>query len=117
MAIFGGGKHGQGGEADSRAVRLPPLPPEALDPAQRQFHDESVAFIDKAFSGFAARRDDGALLGPWTVWLRQPAIGQATQALVAAIAKLDALPKRAHEIVILAVVVVAAVWLAVTILG
>lgn len=106
MAIFGGGKHdgdSEGGSGAVRAERLAPLPPESLDPAQRAFHDESVAFIKSSFSGFATQRADGALLGPWTAWLRQPAIGQATQALVAAVAKLDALPKRTHEIVILAV--------------
>ena len=99
-SLFGGG-----GEKHDHAValRLPPLPPGELDNRQRAFHDESVAFIKTAFSGFKTQRDDGALLGPWTAWVRHPAIGQASQALVAAIAGLKALPKRVHEIVILAV--------------
>ena len=105
VSLFGGG--GGGGEGDKGPalpeLRLPPLPPGDLDKTQRLFHDESVAFIKAAFSGFRTQREDGALLGPWTVWLRHPAIGQAAQALVAAVAGLHALPKREHEIVILAV--------------
>ena len=84
-------------------MRLPPLPPETLDADARAYHDESVRFIDETFSGFRTRDERGALLGPWTVWIRDPAIGRATQALLTAIGQLDALPKRTHEIVILAV--------------
>ncbi len=84
-------------------MRLPPLPPEVLAADQRAFHDESVAFISAAFSGFKTQRDDGALLGPWTVWVRNPEIGRAAQGLIAAIADLKSLPKRVHEIIILAV--------------
>ncbi len=94
---FGGGKQGNGPE------RLSPLSPGDLDKAQRAYHDGSVAFIKATFSGFQTQREDGALLGPWTVWVRDPAIGQAAQALLTAISTLDALPKRVHEIVILAV--------------
>ena len=104
MALFGGSKDG-GTEKhqDPPALRLPPLPPRELDKAQQAFHDEAVALIKTAFSGFRAQRDDGALLGPWTAWVRHPAIGQAAQALIGAIARLNVLPKRVHEIVILAV--------------
>ncbi len=84
-------------------MRLPPLPPETLDADARAYHDESLRFIDATFSGFRTRDDRGALLGPWTVWVRDPAIGRATQGLLTAIGQLDALPPRAHEIVILAV--------------
>jgi 4-carboxymuconolactone decarboxylase len=101
MAGWFGTKGGK--QQHGPALRLPPLPPDDLDTTQRAFHDQSVAFIKAAFSGFQTQRDDGALLGPWTVWVRHPAIGEAAQALVAAIAALNALPKRVHEIVILAV--------------
>ena len=84
-------------------MRLPPLPPDELADNQRAFHDESVAFTTAAFSGFMTQRGDGAMLGPWTVWIRHPEVGRAAQGLIAAIAALEALPKRAHEIVILTV--------------
>ena len=103
VSLFGSSSGGANNHGTAAAERLPPLPPEQLDKAQRAFHDESVAFITAAFSGFRTQRDDGALLGPWTAWVRHPAIGQASQALVAAVGKLGALPKRVHEIVILVV--------------
>ncbi len=62
-----------------------------------------MAFNEKTFSGCMTRRADGALLGPWSAWVRHPAVGRASTALVAAIAALDALPPRVREIVILAV--------------
>ena len=83
--------------------RLPPIAPERLDPEQKVFHDASVAIIEKKFSGgFATRDAEGALIGPWSVWIRDPDVGHAARALTSAIAALDGLPKRAHEIVILA---------------
>lgn len=82
--------------------RLPPLAPERLDRDQRAFHDEAVALIDRQFPGvFETRTADDALIGPWSVWIRDPEVGRAAQALTGAIARLDALPRRAHEIVIL----------------
>ena len=74
-----------------------------LDGERRAFHDASVAFNEKTFDGFLTQRSDGALLGPWTVWLRHPAIGGAATALVGAIGRLGALPPPIREIVILAV--------------
>ncbi len=60
--------------------------------------------IDKTFGDtFATRTAEGALIGPWSVWVRNPEVGRAAQALTGAIARLDALPPRAHEIVILTV--------------
>lgn len=85
-------------------MRLPPIPPDQLAGDQRDFHDEAVALIAGKFpSNFKTRREDGALLGPWTAWVREPAIGRASQALIASIARLGALSPRVHEIVILTV--------------
>ena len=82
--------------------RLPPLTPERLDPDQRAFHDEAVKLTEKEFAGVLKTRTvDGALIGPWSVWIRNPEVGRAAHALTGAIARLEALPKRAHEIVIL----------------
>ena len=82
--------------------RLPPIAPERLDPEQKAFHDASVQIIGTKFSGgFATRDADGALIGPWSVWIRDPDVGHAARTLTSAIAALDGLPKRAHEIVIL----------------
>ena len=86
-------------------MRLPPIPPADLDDAQRAYANTSAAMIgrrgfDKLFKTHDAA---GALIGPWSVWLRHPAIGEAAAALSKAVSELDALPPRAHEVVILTV--------------
>ena len=84
-------------------MRLPPMPPADLDESQRGFAEASDAMIqrrgfDKLFKTHDAQ---GALLGPWSVWLRHPEIGKAAAMLTKAVSELDALPPRAREIVIL----------------
>ncbi len=84
-------------------MRLPPIPPANLDESQRAFAETSGAMIqrrgfDKLFKTHDAQ---GALIGPWSVWLRRPEIGKAAAMLSKAVSEIDALPPRAHEIVIL----------------
>ena len=84
-------------------MRLPPIPPADLDEPQRAYAETSGAMIrrrgfDKLFETHDAR---GALIGPWSVWLRRPEIGKAAATLTKAVSDLDALPPRVHEIVIL----------------
>ena len=86
-------------------MRLPPLSPATLDEPQRAFADKAEAMIkkrgfDKSFKTHDAQ---GALIGPWTIWLRHPAIGEAAAMLTKAVSELDALPPRAHEVVILVI--------------
>lgn len=84
-------------------MRLPPIPPAELDEAQRAYADSSHAMIRKlGFDKLFATQDaQGALLGPWSIWLRHPEIGKAAAMLTKAVSELDALPPRAHEVVIL----------------
>ena len=86
-------------------MRLPPIPPADLDDAQRAYAERSEAMIkERGFDKLFQTRDaQGALLGPWSVWRRHPAIGEAAAMLSKAVSTLDALPPRANEIVILTV--------------
>ena len=84
-------------------MRLPPIPPAELDESQRAYAETSEAMIkkrgfDKLFKTHDAA---GALIGPWAVWLRHPEVGKAAAMLSKAVSELDALPPRAHEVVIL----------------
>ena len=86
-------------------MRLPPIPPEHLDADQRAFHEGAAAMIERRQFDrhFTTKDENGALLGPWSVWVRHPAIGAGAGAMSKAIADLDALPPRVREIVIITV--------------
>ena len=53
-------------------MRLPLIAPDQLSDQQRPLYDDMKAGIAKGFRGFASQRKDGALLGPWNPWLREP---------------------------------------------
>ena len=59
-------------------MRLPLIPPSDLTPEQRALYDDMREGIAKNFKGFIAIREDGALLGPWNLWLHEPAFGKAS---------------------------------------
>jgi 4-carboxymuconolactone decarboxylase len=83
-------------------MRLPILPPDKLGPEQRPLYDAFRAQIDGGFNGFKTVREDGALLGPWSVWIHEPAVGEATRVLLDAISGLHRLPDAAKQVAILA---------------
>ena len=58
-------------------MRLPTLPPDQLIAEQRALYDRNVEQIAYGFTAFKTTREDGALLGPWGVFLHEPAVGQA----------------------------------------
>lgn len=95
-------QHGLGG-------RLPLLRPDALSPAQRKTYDtiqtEMVPWAEK--SGFKAKNDDGALIGPFNSILLSPEITDAFLALQAAEQAHTTLTARVRQVVILTV---GAVW-------
>ena len=66
-------------------MRLPTIPPDRLTPEQRALYDRSREQIAKGFTAFTTARDDGALLGPWGVFLHEPAVGQAHYDQIAAV--------------------------------
>ena len=88
--------------------RLPRWAPQDLDPAQREVYD-SIAGGRRAQGPqlFRLTDDRGALEGPFNAFLLQPRIGNALQALGAAVRYDTTLGDRAREIAIL---VVAVAW-------
>src|ERR1700730_2208157 len=57
-------------------MRLPFLPPPDLSPEQRPLYEDMRDGIGRSFHGFAAIREDGALMGPWNPWLHAPRMGK-----------------------------------------
>jgi 4-carboxymuconolactone decarboxylase len=85
-------------------TRAEPIPPERLTAEQRSYYQQSKRQIEQQFSPDSipsAIADNGALLGPWSVWLRSPDLGAAFAALQGTINTLQALPPRAQQVVIL----------------
>ena len=60
-----------------------------LKPSQKALYQAFTARIGKKYSVFKAVREDGALLGPWSVWLQVPAVGEPVRQLIEAV---DAMP-------------------------
>ena len=50
-------------------MRLPPIAPEHLSAEQRDLYDDMVGVIKRNFGELIARRQDGALIGPFNGWL------------------------------------------------
>ncbi len=84
-------------------MRLPTLPPDQLTAEQRALYDRNRAQIAHGFTAFKTAREDGALLGPWGVFLHEPAVGQAHYDLIGAITAMKRLPPSAKQVAILVV--------------
>ncbi len=84
-------------------MRLPTLPPDQLTAEQRALYDRNRAQIAQGFTAFTTTRDDGALLGPWGVFLHEPAVGQAHYDQIAAITAMKRLSPAAKQVAILVV--------------
>jgi hypothetical protein len=84
-------------------MRLPILPPAQLSAEQKPLYDAFRQQIDGGFTGFKAVREDGALLGPWSVWIHEPKVGEPMRVLLDAISGLKRLPDPAKQIAILVV--------------
>ncbi len=76
-----------------------PDPPAELSAEQRPLYDDMKAVIERNFTGFKAIREDGALIGPWTPWLRWPQYGGWD--LVKALSLSPTLPRELRELAIL----------------
>jgi 4-carboxymuconolactone decarboxylase len=57
--------------------------------------------IAQSLQGFVNIRDDGALLGPWNPWLREPKFGKPVWELTKAMAFNPSLPPAVREVAIL----------------
>ena len=84
-------------------MRLPTLPPDQLTPEQRVLYDRNREQIAHGFTAFKAVREDGALLGPWGVFLHEPAVGQAHYDQIAAVTAMKRLAPSAKQVAILTV--------------
>ena len=85
-------------------MRLPPLPPERLDPAQRALYDEITGGPRATGPQLFELTDGlGRLNGPFGIMLHSPAVGSALQAVGAAVRYRSVLTDRVREAAILAV--------------
>ena len=84
-------------------MRLPTLPPDQLTAEQRALYDRNIEQIAHGFTAFTTARDDGALLGPWGVFLHEPAVGQAHYDLIGAVTAMKRLAPSAKQVAIIVV--------------
>ena len=84
-------------------MRLPLVPPDQLDREQRALYDRCRRQIERGFTAFKTQNADGALLGPWGIFIQEPQVGTAHYDLVDAITKLKKLPDAAKQVAILSV--------------
>ena len=84
-------------------MRLPLLPPEKLSAEQKPLYDAFRKQIDGGFNAFKTVREDGALLGPWSVWIQEPKVGEAMRVFLDAISTMGRLSDEVKQIAILAV--------------
>ena len=82
-------------------MRLPIIPPDRLSDEQKVLATDMKEGIAKSFQGFVNIRDDGALLGPWNPWLREPKFGKPVWELTKAMAFNPTLPPAVREVAIL----------------
>jgi 4-carboxymuconolactone decarboxylase len=82
--------------------RLSPLPPAALDDAQRALYREIIEGA-RAGQPFASTGAGGELLGPFDALLRVPELGQAVQRVGESLRFAGTLAPRLRELVVLAV--------------
>ena len=84
-------------------MRLATLPPGQLTPEQRALYDRNREQIAHGFTAFKTKREDGALLGPWGVFLHEPAVGQAHYDVIGAITAMKRLSPSAKQVAIIVV--------------
>jgi hypothetical protein len=82
-------------------MRLPILDPKDLSNEQKPLYEDMRAGIESHFKGFVNMRPDGALLGPWNPWLREPQFGKPVWELVKAMVSNPSLPAAVREVAIL----------------
>lgn len=82
-------------------MRLPIIPVNELAAEQKPLYDDMRQGITANFQGFVNVRDDGALLGPWNPWLREPKFGKPVWDLVKTMVSQPSLPAAVREVAIL----------------
>jgi 4-carboxymuconolactone decarboxylase len=84
-------------------MRLPPVPPGALNPEQKLLYEDMKTGVAAKYSVFTTMREDGALLGPWNAWLHEPRLGAAFWTVTKAMTAFSVLPDAARQVAILMV--------------
>jgi alkylhydroperoxidase family enzyme len=84
-----------------RGMRLPLLPPASLSPEQQDLYDDMVAVVEQNFGELVARKNDGALIGPFNAWLHFPQFGKPAWAFNRSLWEHGVLPPAIHQLVIL----------------
>lgn len=82
-------------------MRLPIVSPDELNDEQRPLYEDMKKGMGDHFKGFVNLRADGALLGPWNPWLREPKFGKPVWELVKAMVAAPSLPAAVREVAIL----------------
>lgn len=82
-------------------MRLPLLPLDQLTAEQRALYDRNREQIAQGFTSFRTTTEEGALLGPWGVFLHEPTVGQAHYDTIGAISRLKRLPESAKQVAII----------------
>ncbi len=84
-------------------MRLPLLPADDISGDRRELYDGFAANVRDNFPDIVTMREDGALLGPWGVWIQLPGIGKPMLALIKAIREVPGLSPAGRQVVILTV--------------
>ena len=82
-------------------MRIPVIPPSEITPEQKSLFDQFTKRVGSNYAAFTTTRKDGALLGPWAVWLKVPKTGEAIRQLIETIEKMPGLQKPTVQAVIL----------------
>jgi 4-carboxymuconolactone decarboxylase len=82
-------------------MRASLIPKAELLPSQRPLYNAFAERIGKNYSAFKTMRDDGALLGPWGVWLQVPKTGEAIRQLIEAVEAMPGLSQITKQVVTL----------------
>lgn len=84
-------------------MRAPPIAPNELSKEQRALHDDMKSLIASHLRGFQTETDQGALIGPWSVWLQDPTSGEPFWTFFKSITTQAKLPQSVREVAILKV--------------
>lgn len=84
-------------------MRLPYLPRQDVDESRRALYDAFVDNTAENFPDITTIRPDGALLGPWGVWVQVSAVGEPFLQLISGIRAIPGLEDRAKQTAILTV--------------
>jgi len=82
-------------------MRLPILDFKDLSNEQKPLYEDMCVGIESHFKSFVNMRPDGALLGSWNPWLREPQFGKPVWQLVKTMVSNPSLPAAVREVAIL----------------